>query len=117
MLQKKITYSANNSNIQIKTKGWRTNNSNNDFTVIYNEDTVELRVHITGNINVPANPSTRSLGKYVPSSLAPNRIISSTIMPQPLGIILVKPDGDILISSTYGNSFNSTVECILQWAY
>lgn len=117
ILKNNYIFSTNTTNTQIKVTGWKTDINTNDFTVKHNEDTVELTVHISGIISVPANPSTRSLGKFVPASLAPKRIISSTIMPQPLGIISVKPDGDIHIGSTYGSAFNSSAECILQWSY
>lgn len=97
--------------------GWRTYSNTNDFTVIYNEDTVELRVHINGNISIPSNPNWTGIGGVIPSNLAPKNIIVSPCHPQTLAMLRVYPDGVAAVSSTYSNSFSSQIHCILRWKY
>lgn len=108
-------YSANNVHNQIKVKGYKQYFHSNDFTVIHNEDTVELQIHITGNISIPANPSWKNLGNPVQSIPPKNTIVTST-QPQSLATICVFTDGTVAVSSTYSSTFNAQISATIRWS-
>lgn len=114
-----ISYSTNNSNIQVRVKGWRTHsNSTSEYTINYNEDTVQLRVHNSGNVTFPKNAEWRTINSgIIPSGLRPNSTVQSPARPQVLGIVCIDTGGNLVLTSTYASTFQSSIEATLIWKY
>ena len=115
---KKI-YSTNNISNQIRVTGWRTHsNSTSEYTISYNEDTVQVQVHNSGNVTFPKNPEWRTINSnIIPSGLRPASTVQSPSRSQVLGVVSIDTGGNLVITSSYGSSFTSSIEATLIWKY
>ncbi len=50
-------YSTNNNSTQVQVTGWKTHFNTSDYTVRYNDSTVEVRVHIGSSVSAPGGGS------------------------------------------------------------
>lgn len=110
------TFSANNANIQVKVKGWKSL-STGQYNCKYNEDTVYLSIHIP---NTPFPTIYESWGGFtLPSNLRPStKIVSSNyVYPQHLFIAVEPEDGKIYRVSTKGSQVTTDVYVTFVWNY
>lgn len=109
-------FSANNANIQVKVKGWKSL-STGQYNCKYNEDTVYLSIQIS---NTPFPTAYESWGGFtLPSNLRPStKIVSSNyVYPQHLFIAVEPNDGKIYRVSTKGSQVTTDVYVTFVWNY
>lgn len=94
--------------------GWKQYVNTTDFTVIHNENTVELRVH-TSTTSVPKNGNWNNLGNPGFPAL-PKESVCAPSIPQPLAIIFVGTNGNIQLGSINSAAFNAEIHATLRWS-
>ena len=108
-------FSAKTQNCQINVKGWRSA-GNSDFSIKYNQDTVQLQINIAST-NFPVQFQSFT-GQTVPNNLKPATPVISPCYNNTNLLVAVNPTtGEIQRRSMTGNGYTGACSCNLTWSY